>query len=269
MKNFDTIKTQNIPFDARGIEYPRNYLWALGNRAEQGEANQHHPKFEIVKYLTISHNDYDDNYTFECRCIQTNTNNNSVSYFDYNGVVTLPRNPQESRDGVKNLEWLWNGSDDDVPQYWEECEEHIIDMVVLYDFDQLKKNKFDGRIEEADHLIKMVALVDELEGVDIVDLERDMPSLYEQFVKAKKFVQTKLLTLVIIGCLFTSCTFADKSQGMTESEWATLEVINDLEDAKEYMISDIEEGRLPSDRGYTYLLIIDESIDNLTNLKTK
>ena len=34
-------------------------------------------------------------------------------------------------------------------------------------------------------------------------------------------------------------------------------------------ISDIEEGRLPSDRGYTYLLIIDESIDNLTNLKTK
>jgi len=85
MKNFDTIKTQNIPFDARGIEYPRNYLWALGNRAEQGEANQHHPKFEIVKYLTISHNDYDDNYTFECRCIQTNTNNNSVSYFDSMG----------------------------------------------------------------------------------------------------------------------------------------------------------------------------------------
>ena len=162
MKNFAELKTMNVTFDASGIEYPRNYLWSDG----EGVFDIYYPKHQIVKDLSISYNDYDDNYTFECLCLNTG---GIPSYFEYNGVVTLPRNPKESREGVTNLEWLWNGSDDDVPQYWEECEEHIMDMVVQYDFQTNAVSL--GRLEEKEHLINMVAILDELEGVDLIDLK--------------------------------------------------------------------------------------------------
>ena len=94
-----------------------------------------------------------------------------------------------------------------------------------------------------------------------------MPQEYGKFVLAEQFV-TKFLAIFLVALTLVGCQ-RDVATEMTEAEWQTLEVINSLEDAKEYIINDIEEGNIDSDRAYPYLLIIDESIDNLQTLKTK
>ena len=271
MKTFDEIKTKKIPYDASGIDNPNNYLWALGDKSQQSEAYQHHPKVRIVSRIELqdvnTHSISGDIYRFEVTCISTICGVTKVADYDTFNCDYKPLGGESGLESERAIfDWLWNGNTEECPPYWEEVEEYIESQYVLGEFDTKPNDKYVNT-----HLINMVALVDELEGVNLIDLERDMPSLYEQFVKAKSYATRLLkhtLVLLLFPLLFISCQ-RDVATEMTEAEWQTLEVINSLEDAKEYIINDIEEGNIDSDRAYPYLLIIDESIDNLQTLKTK
>ena len=65
---------------------------------------------------------------------------------------------------------------------------------------------------------------------------------------------------IILLVFLVSCTRAPLT---TTTEWDRAETINNLEDVKEWMISDMEQGYMDSTRTQTYIKVIDESIVNL------
>lgn len=260
MKTFDEIKTKKIPYDASGIDTPCNWLWSDSTKSPNILwTDKHKPKVRIVSNLKLTMNIADGIYTFEVTCISAINKDTKVADYD---TFNCDYKPLESA-----FDWLWNGNTEECPPYWEEVEEYIESEYVNGKFDTKPNDKYVNT-----HLINMVAIVDELEGVNLIDLERDMPSLYEQFVNAKAYatILLKRSSLVLLfPLLFASCQ-RDTTPIISDADWKVMEVLNDLEDAKEWLINDMEVGRIDSTHGYAYLRILDESIDNLISLpKTK
>ena len=65
---------------------------------------------------------------------------------------------------------------------------------------------------------------------------------------------------IVLLVFLVSCTRAPVN---TTAHWDRAETINNLEDVREWMISDMEQGYLDSTRTQTYIRVIDESIVNL------
>ena len=256
MKTYNEIVNTKTPFDASGIDNPNNYLWVQSGI----NTNVYYPIAMIVTSLELTAN-VDGIHSYEVRCISSiNEDTETTDYHFYYCTY----DPQH-HDWNCGFEWLWNGREDEVSPYWEEVEDYIAKdyLTRLEELDYEKASD-----QPHTHLKDMVALVEELQDTELIHLEEDMPQEYSKFVLAKQYV-AKFLAIILVALTLVGCQ-RDVPTEMTDAEWQTLEVINSLEDAKEFMISDIEEGRIDSERAYTYLLIIDESIDNLTNLpKTK
>ena len=71
----------------------------------------------------------------------------------------------------------------------------------------------------------------------------------------------KKLTLLLLGAiLFISCS---REENATISQFELLETINDLEDSKEYLLWDIENGKYDQTLGQTNVQILDHQIDKL------
>ena len=69
----------------------------------------------------------------------------------------------------------------------------------------------------------------------------------------------KYLKLLLI-ILFISCS---REENATISQFELLETINDLEDSKEYLLWDIENGKYDQTLGYSNVQILDHQIDKL------
>ena len=273
MKTFSEITEKKIPHDASGIDNPSNWLWSDSTKSSNILwTDKHKPKVRIVSRIELQEvNDKGNNgdiYRFEVTCISAINKDTKVADYDTFNCDYKPLGGESGLESERAIfDWLWNGNTEECPPYWEEVEEYIESEYVNGKFDTKPSDKYVNT-----HLINMVAIVDELEGVNLIDLERDMPSLYEQFVNAKAYatILLKRSSLVLLfPLLFASCQ-RDTTPTISNTEWETMEVINDLQDAKEWLLSDMEDGRIDSTHGYTYLMILDESIDNLINLpKTK
>tara|TARA_R110002012_G_scaffold84403_2_gene211229 strand:+ start:723 stop:956 length:234 start_codon:yes stop_codon:yes gene_type:complete len=71
----------------------------------------------------------------------------------------------------------------------------------------------------------------------------------------------KKLTVILLGAiLFLSCS---REEVATISQFELLETINDLEDSKEYLLWDIENGKYDQTLGQTNVQILDHQIDKL------
>jgi len=255
MITYDKLTTMNVTFDASGIEFPTNYLWNCG----EGVFDIYYPKVRIVTNLDVI--GYENGkFQLEVKCISAVNHETEVADYSEFYCEWDSTNLQE-KDGYSAFEWQWRGADtDECPPFYEEVELYIERAYI--------SNEIKAPTSQMElHLKHMVELVEELQGSDLIHLQEDMPQEYGKFVLAKNYVK-KFLAICVVGISLVSCQ-RDTTQSMSQAEWQTLEVINDLEDAKEWLLSDMEEGRIDSTHGYTYLMILDESIDNLITLKTK
>ena len=251
MITYDEIITKELPFDASGIDLPQNYLWA------KISSDVYYPKMRIVTEIDVS--EYEDGlFILVVNCISAVNHDTEVADYSYFYCEWDSHNLQGDA-----FEWQFRGADaDECPPFYEEVEKYI---EIAYLQNIIKAPTHTNQTEL--HLKHMVELIEELQGTELIHLQEDMPQEYGKFVLAKQYV-TKFLAILLVAFTLVGCQ-RDVATEMTEAEWQTLEVINSLEDAKEYIINDIEEGNIDSDRAYPYLLIIDESIDNLQTLKTK
>lgn len=264
MKTFDEIKTKKIPFDASGIDNPSNWLWSDSTKSTNILWTAlHYPKVKIVSRIELQDvNDKGNNgdiYRFEVTCISAINKDTKVADYD---TFNCDYKPQESAEGDA-FEWRWNGNTvGECPPYWEEVEEYIESEYVNGKFDTKPSD------QATKHLEHMVDILEELQGCDLIHLQEDMPQEYGKFVLAKTYLK-RLATMLLLPLMFISCQ-RDTTPIISQTDWQLMEIQNDLEDAKEWLINDIEEGRVDSERGYAYLMILDESIDNLISLpKTK
>ena len=251
MKTYDEVITNKLPFDSSGIDLPQNHLWAKFSDI----ADVYYPKVRIVTDLNVQ--GYDDgHFMIEVNCISSINHDTAVADYEYFYCLWDSTNLEGDA-----FEWQWRSDHgDECPPYYEEVENYIEIAYI--------KNIIKAPTNQSDlHLKHMVELIEELQGTELIHLQEDMPQEYGKFVLAKQYV-TKFLAMLLVAFTLVGCQ-RDVSMEMSDTEWQTLEVINDLEDAKEWLMWDMEEGRIDSIHGYSYLRVIDESIDNLQTLKIK
>ena len=251
MITYDEMITKDLPSNSSGIDKPQNYLWARNK-----DNNVYYPKVRIVAEIKVS--GYENGkFQLEVKCISAVNHETEVADYSYFYCEWDSTNLQGDA-----FEWQWRGADADAcPPFYEEVQQYIERAFMT--------NEIKAPTNQATkHLEHMVGILEELQSTDLIHLQEDMPQEYGKFVLAKTYLK-RLATMLLLPLMFISCQ-RDTTPTISKTEWDTMEVINDLQDAKEWLMSDMEDGRIDSTHGYTYLMILDESIDNLISLpKTK